>query len=134
VDAAPGDLDLIARLSREYEALGVYVFALDTQARGTAEPDPPMVYARCFAPAFGLDEDPVTGSASGALGCYLARCGVVTPAAPAFVAEQGTAIGRSGRVRVTPVFDASGAPSGVVISDLATPVFSGHATIPPERG
>lgn len=127
VDAAPGDLALITRLSREYGALGLYVFALDVRARGTGTP---MAYARCFAPAFGLDEDPVTGSASGALGCLLARHGVVTPEEPEFVAEQGVAIGRAGRVTVRPSFDAGGRPDGVEIGGIATLVASGRAVAP----
>ena len=36
------------------------------------------VYSRMFAPEFGVSEDPATGSASGPLGCYLVRHGVVT--------------------------------------------------------
>jgi trans-2,3-dihydro-3-hydroxyanthranilate isomerase len=36
------------------------------------------VYSRMFAPEFGVSEDPATGSASGPLGCYLVRHGVVS--------------------------------------------------------
>ena len=36
-----------------------------------------VVHSRMFAPDFGITEDPATGIASGPLGCYLVRHGVV---------------------------------------------------------
>jgi trans-2,3-dihydro-3-hydroxyanthranilate isomerase len=56
-------------------ALGVFVFAPD--------PDPAAgrVYSRMFAPRSGVPEDPATGSASGPLGAYLLRHGLVKPGA-----------------------------------------------------
>ena len=38
-----------------------------------------QIHARCFCPAVGLPEDPVTGTASGAVGAFLARHGVLAP-------------------------------------------------------
>lgn len=53
-------------------ANGVYLFST---AAGT---DSANVYSRMFAPSLGIGEDPATGSASGPLGAYLLRHGVIT--------------------------------------------------------
>ena len=91
------DREALARLCRRHEALGVYVFAVEPDGDGIA------TWGRCFAPAVGLDEDPVTGSASGALGGYLAQHGALTPdpsGTARFTARQGFAGGRGGSVGV----------------------------------
>jgi trans-2,3-dihydro-3-hydroxyanthranilate isomerase len=55
-----------------------------------------------LAPGFGITEDPATGSASGPLGCYLVRYGVVTPdRARALVSLQGAAMGRPSRIHIS---------------------------------
>ena len=48
---------------------------------------------RMFAPAFGVDEDPATGSAAGPVACHLARHGL-TAWGEEIVLEQGAEIGR----------------------------------------
>jgi trans-2,3-dihydro-3-hydroxyanthranilate isomerase len=59
------------------------------------------VHARMFAPGLGVAEDAATGSASGPLGCYLLRHGLVTPgAARRIVSRQGVAMGRPSRIHV----------------------------------
>lgn len=59
------------------------------------------VYSRMFAPGLGVFEDPATGSASGPLGSYLARHGVVTPEqARKIVSLQGVRMGRPSRIHV----------------------------------
>ncbi|MBV9850014.1 MAG: PhzF family phenazine biosynthesis protein [Armatimonadetes bacterium] len=76
---------------------GAYVWTQETT-------DPAaLVHARCFAPGVGLPEDPVTGSASGALGAYLLRHGLARPDADgmlSFMTEQGHAMGRPGHAQV----------------------------------
>ena len=52
---------------------------------------------RAFAPDLGVKEDPVTGSLNAALACWLIDAGL---APPSYVAAQGTALGRAGRVHV----------------------------------
>lgn len=54
------------------------------------------VEVRAFVPGDGIGEDPVTGSLNASLGQWLA--GTVLPSS--YVAAQGTAIGRRGRVHV----------------------------------
>ncbi|WP_408899235.1 PhzF family phenazine biosynthesis protein [Nocardioides sp. R1-1] len=56
------------------------------------------VEVRAFVPhAAGITEDPVTGSLNASLAQWLTRSGVLPPS---YVAAQGTAIGRRGRIHV----------------------------------
>ena len=52
---------------------------------------------RAFVPTLGVPEDPVTGSLNAGLAQWLVGAGL---APPAYVAAQGTALGREGRVHV----------------------------------
>ncbi len=54
------------------------------------------VHTRLFAPGISVPEDPATGSASGGLGAYMVKHGVVTATAPTMVimSEQGIEMGR----------------------------------------
>jgi trans-2,3-dihydro-3-hydroxyanthranilate isomerase len=55
-----------------------------------------------FAPGFGVVEDPAAGGASGPLGCYLVRHGIVSGAsAERIVSAQGVAMGRASRIHVS---------------------------------
>ena len=53
---------------------------------------------RAFCPGFTIPEDPVTGSLNAGLALWLTRAGHL-PAS--YVARQGTALGRDGRVRIS---------------------------------
>ncbi|HEX6182479.1 MAG TPA: PhzF family phenazine biosynthesis protein [Pyrinomonadaceae bacterium] len=59
------------------------------------------VHSRMFAPGMGIIEDPATGGASGPLGCYLVRHGLVArdPAAE-IVSEQGLEMGRPSFIKI----------------------------------
>jgi trans-2,3-dihydro-3-hydroxyanthranilate isomerase len=60
------------------------------------------VYSRMLAPTFGVREDPATGSASGPLGCYLVRHGIVSGTdAQSIVSAQGVAMKRPSRVHIS---------------------------------
>lgn len=72
----------------------VIVMTTETIETGSA------VHLRMFAPSYGIDEDPVTGSAQGPLAVYMHSCGLLRQGESAYVAEQGDAIGRPGRVVV----------------------------------
>jgi PhzF family phenazine biosynthesis protein len=52
---------------------------------------------RAFVPSMGIGEDPVTGSLNAGLAQWLIGAGL---APPAYVAAQGSALGRAGRVHV----------------------------------
>ncbi|HEU5481050.1 MAG TPA: PhzF family phenazine biosynthesis protein [Candidatus Tumulicola sp.] len=68
---------------------GVYVFAQNDDG----------AYARLLAPMAGIAEDPATGSATGPLYAYLARCGAL-PRKDRFVNLQGVAMGRPSTLHV----------------------------------
>jgi len=77
------------------------------------------VEVRAFVPSMGIGEDPVTGSLNAGIGQWLA--GTVLPAA--YVASQGTVLGRRGRVHVS-VTDAS-----VWVGGETRTVLTGEATL-----
>ena len=52
---------------------------------------------RGFAPDAGIPEDPVTGSLGAGLAQWLSGSGILPPS---YVAAQGTALGRAGRVHI----------------------------------
>ncbi len=59
------------------------------------------VHSRMFAPGMGIWEDPATGGASGPLGCYLVRYGVVDCDGWAdIMSEQGIEMGRPSFIRI----------------------------------
>ena len=73
----------------------VFVFAMEVENAGST------VHSRMFAPRLGIPEDPATGGASGPLGCYLVRHGLV-PVQPkaAIVSEQGMEMGRPSFIHI----------------------------------
>lgn len=75
---------------------GVFVFARGGEHSGST------VHSRMFAPNLGVPEDPATGAASGPLGCYLVRYGLVEVEAgvASIVSEQGIEMGRPSFVRI----------------------------------
>ena len=96
VDRAVSDAGAMRRLAAT-TALdhGVFLFAMSPVG------SPETVYSRMFAPQFGIAEDAATGIASGPLGAYLVRHGVVSAAAAReIVSAQGVAMGRPSRIHV----------------------------------
>jgi trans-2,3-dihydro-3-hydroxyanthranilate isomerase len=96
VDRAVSDSAAFRRLGTIIQGqLAIFLFAVSRS--GSDE----TVYSRMFAPDFGIVEDPATGGASGPLGCYLVRHGVVRGAdAQRIVSRQGVAMGRPSRIHV----------------------------------
>ena len=80
-------MHLISRSNREARAFGA----------GAAQGEAPLIEVRAFAAPIGVPEDPVTGSLNASLAEWLIDAGEL-PAA--YVAAQGTALGRAGRVHV----------------------------------
>lgn len=117
---APG---LIDDLEPEMETLADLSAGLEVAAIHAYAPyGPRRFYARTFAPALGIPEDPVTGSANAALGALLARAAVV----PRWEGEvklgvtQGHRMGGPGQVDVKVVYGPSGAIHAVYIAGKAT--------------
>jgi PhzF family phenazine biosynthesis protein len=116
-DAEP-DMAAIEALSEELEVAGVYLFtfdALDAEA---------TLHARMFGPASGVSEDPVTGTASGAVGGYLRHFGAFDGDMPdELVLEQGHFLDRPGNVRVR-------VGDEVRVGGHGVPVLDGTLTVP----
>ena len=105
VKALEPDLLAIAKLSRKLSVSGISAFAFVDRGEFA-------VHIRCFAPAFGVPEDPVTGSANAALPAHLARHGLLVHTGPEYVATQATEMGRDGRVFVRVLDEAGRAEIG----------------------
>ncbi len=91
---AEPDMRAIETLTESVEATGVYCFTFDTLAADST------LHGRMFAPGAGVPEDPVTGTASGAVGAYLDRYGAFDPTPEEMRFEQGHYVDRSGVVQV----------------------------------
>jgi len=87
------DMSAVARLSENFDLPGICVFALGGE-------DGSAIRVRCFAPYFGVPEDPVTGSANACIGRYLAETGLIEKTGREYVSSQGTEMGRDGRLTV----------------------------------
>ncbi len=109
------DLPRLAALSPQVGSNGYFVFTLDT-----ADDDDAGSHGRMFAPAIGIDEDPVTGNANGPLGAYLVRYGLLAArnGEARLRARQRAGDGRHGHVDVTVRVD-DGAPVAVTIEGRA---------------
>jgi PhzF family phenazine biosynthesis protein len=87
------DLDRLAEFSREHDSVGVAVFG--------RSPDPALPWVvRCFVPADGIPEDPVTGSGQAAIASFLRANGLLPPGDVGYAASQGREVGRDGIVHV----------------------------------
>ena len=84
---------LIARSNREARAFGSRPAAAVASEAPTID-----IEVRAFASAVGIPEDPVTGSLNASLAQWLIADG---PFPSAYVASQGTVLGRAGRVYIT---------------------------------
>lgn len=113
------DMGAIAELTEELSVTGIYAFSFDAlDAEST-------LHGRMFAPGAGVDEDPVTGTASGAIGAYLREVSAFDGELPAeMVFEQGHFIDRPGKVRVRARSDP------VEIGGEATVAIDGTITVP----
>jgi trans-2,3-dihydro-3-hydroxyanthranilate isomerase len=90
------DWEKLKELQRGSDYVSMSVFTRETR-------DPTSdAQVRHFAPALGVYEDPVSGSAAGCLASYLIRYGFMEPTYPvtSIVIEQGYYVGRPGRVFV----------------------------------
>jgi len=100
VDNGPGWMAVLLPDAESVLALRPGVVEFDLGVVGCYPAGSPQaIEVRAFVPKDGkTDEDPVTGSLNASLAHWLLRTGRVT--AP-YVASQGTAIGRRGRVHIT---------------------------------
>lgn len=117
------NMDSLAKLSGEIGSNGYYVYTMDQN-------ETPMIHGRMFAPAIGINEDPVTGNANGPLGAYLVHYGLVSHdgASLTFDIIQGEAIGRAGSMQVQ-VKIQDGRPVEVRIAGHAVVAFSAELVL-----
>lgn len=90
------DFGALAQLSKEIHCNGYFVFTFDSDDKDI------LTYGRMFAPAIGIQEDPVTGNANGPLGGYLIQNKIVevTDETFEFMGRQGETINRIGQMKV----------------------------------
>ncbi len=83
-------------ISSNLNVTGFHIFTFETVDKDST------VHTRCFAPYVGVNEDPVTGTANGALGAYLVQNRIIEVKEPytTIISEQGYAMKRPGKVHV----------------------------------
>lgn len=115
------DCDSLSKLSRSIGCNGYYVFVLDNKE------DDVLVHGRMFAPAIGINEDPVTGNANGPLGAYLVHYNLVkhNKSSFKFKAKQGEAINRMGIIEVIVKIEDE-EPIEVKVAGNAQIIFKSH--------
>ena len=125
VDRAVSDASAFRRFTGSTGiSLPILFFAMSRP--GSAE----TVHSRMFAPEFGIVEDPATGSASGPLGCYLLRHGLLAAdAATRIVSLQGAAMGRPSRIHID-ISSRGGEITQVKVGGQAVLVATGELFLP----
>jgi len=108
----------LKELSEVIGSNGYYVFTINTST------DSCLIDGRMFAPAIGIDEDPVTGNANGPLGALLVKEKLVSYEKEnfRFRARQGLGMGRLGHIDVN-VLVKDDKPTGVKITGTAHIVY-----------
>jgi PhzF family phenazine biosynthesis protein len=91
VRALSPDMARLSELTLARGAVGVAVY-------GPAEEDGIALAVRCFCPADGIPEDPVTGSGNAAIAAFLQAHDALPE--QQWVASQGREVGRDGRVEM----------------------------------
>ncbi|WP_331619558.1 PhzF family isomerase [Vallitalea guaymasensis] len=114
----------LSQLSEIIECNGYYVFTQDSKDENI------LVEGRMFAPAIGINEDPVTGNANGPLGAYLVHHKLVkyNKSLFGFSAKQGEAISRMGIIEVEVSIEDE-EPIEIKISGEAVTVFQSELVI-----
>jgi len=118
LDSLKPNMYALSQISKEIKCNGYFVFTLDTNEEGI------LTKGRMFAPAIGINEDPVTGNANGPLGAYLVKHNLVKTNGETFSykGKQGEAINRPGIIEVEVEIE-NGLPRKVKIGGRARVVF-----------
>ncbi len=110
------DFAKVEEICKKLDVGSIFIFTFETL-------DPEcMVHARCFAPLYGINEDPVTGTASGALGAYLVKH---KSSPTSLILEQGYEVGRPRKVFIE-IDTKNGKIEEVMVGGRAIEVFSGE--------
>jgi predicted PhzF superfamily epimerase YddE/YHI9 len=118
------DYDALSNLSKIIKCNGYYVFTVNSQDSDI------LIHGRMFAPAIGVNEDPVTGNANGPLGAYLVHHNFVrhNNSLFKFKAKQGESIGRPGIIEVEVKIEDK-EPLEVKISGNAVIIFKSELSL-----
>ena len=89
------------------------------------------LYSRMFAPhILGITEDAATGAASGPLGAFAVRYGLVARSAEvAIVSEQGTKMGRQSFIHIRLRYSNADMPTLIEVGGSVVPVLSGEIAL-----
>ena len=88
------DMAGLSALSHKLTVTGITLFGANDEDTGGIE-------VRTFAPAHGVDEDPVCGSGNGSVAAFHWERGLLGPNGGKYVASQGRCIGRDGLIDIT---------------------------------
>ena len=124
LNAIRPDHDKLSRLSKIIKCNGYYVFVVNSKDSDV------LIQGRMFAPAIGINEDPVTGNANGPLGAYLVHHNLIkhNNSLFKFKAKQGEAIKRPGIIEVEVKIE-NKEPVEVKVSGNAVIVFRSEIII-----
>ena len=86
------DFKKVEEFCKKIDVGGIFIYTFETLESEST------YHGRCFCPLYGVNEDPVTGTANGAVSSYLYLNKLVD--GNNFICEQGDTIGRPGRVFV----------------------------------
>lgn len=111
------DMRELNKLSEKINCNGYFVFTFDSNEADI------LIKGRMFAPAIGIEEDPVTGNANGPVGAYITKYKLIEfDDNLKFSAKQGMSIDREGKINVNVSIE-NGEPVKVQVSGTATVVF-----------
>lgn len=86
------DFEKIKKICLKLDVGSYSLFTFDALESGS------IYHARVFCPAYGVNEDPTTGTSNGAICSYLVKNNIVKQGR--MICEQGDIIGRPGRLQV----------------------------------
>ena len=111
-------LDIWEKHFKGTNAEQIFVTTTETQYETST------VHSRMFAPAFGIPEDPATGAASGPLGAYLLKYGLVDT--KLIISEQGIEMGRPSFINIDMGYDGKTFTDVVIGGEC---VYMGYGTL-----
>ncbi|WP_026671995.1 PhzF family phenazine biosynthesis protein [Alkalihalobacterium bogoriense] len=117
IENAVPNFSLLRKHNENKNIITTHLFTFDCDIEGC------LLYTRDFAPAVGIDEDPFTGSANGALAGYLALEAFEQVNRNSYIIAQGHKVGRPGYCHVT--IENNGNQPTVKIGGAAVKTISG---------